>query len=111
MTSRQTLSALVAALLLTGVTVGAATAATQHKMHATDHARSSHMHAKSTASRGSSQDHMADRLNAQSLQRANGQSMQQPMQAPMGQPGMAKPGMGQPGMDQPGMGTAPGAAQ
>ncbi len=102
MISRQTLSAPFAALLLLGVTAGAANAATQDKMHAMSHTRSSHMHAKSTASRGSSsQDHMADRLNAQSLQRANAGSMQQPEQ----------PGMGQPGMGQPGMAPATGTAQ
>ncbi len=99
MISRQTFSAPFAALLLLGVTAGAANAATQDKMHAASHARSGHMHTKSTMSRGSSsQDHMADRLNAQSLQRANGGAMQQP-------------GMAQPGMAQPGMAPAQGTAQ
>ena len=107
MITRHTFSAPFAALLLFGVTAGAANAATQDKMHATSHTRSGHMHAKSMANRGSSsQDHMADRLNAQSLQRANAGAMQQPSQ-----PGMAQPGMAQPGMAQPGMAPAQGTAQ
>ena len=95
MTSRQTVSALLAALVLVGMTAGAANAAARHhvhRMHAMTHARSGHVRAMTAASRGTRpQDTMADRLNAQSLQRVQAGDAQMPAQ--------------------PAMGAAPGAAQ
>jgi hypothetical protein len=100
MTPRQTFSAVFAALLLVGATAGAADAATRHRVHrmrAMNHAHSSHIRTMPVASRsGRSQDGMTDRLNAQSLQRAQADSMPPPAQPMMGQPAM---------------GAAPGAVQ
>jgi len=86
MTARQTHTALAAALILVGATASAANAATQHRTHAA-HSRTGAMNRASSARGGrTSQDNMADQLNAQSLQQSRGGA------APSGAPATAAPG-------------------
>ena len=79
MTVRKMHTALAAALILAGATASAANAATQSHRHPA-HSRAS------AASGRTSQDNMADQLNAQSLQQARGGA------APSSAPATAAPG-------------------
>lgn len=85
MTARKTLTAALGTLALLGATAGAADAATRH--HHRGHTRMHAMNHGSSARGGrTSQDNMADQLNAQSLQQTRGGAM------PAGSGSMDAPG-------------------